>query len=47
MRESVSSALQIDPASVQNDSLYTTLKATLTPILHELCDRAVEETEDL
>ncbi|XP_044205805.1 protein tyrosine phosphatase domain-containing protein 1 [Thunnus albacares] len=35
---------KIDPASEK--SLYTTLKAILTLILHELHDKAVEENED-
>ncbi|KAM9362157.1 protein tyrosine phosphatase domain-containing protein 1 [Symphorus nematophorus] len=35
---------KIDPASEK--SLYTNLKAILTPILHELCDKAVEESGD-
>lgn len=38
--------LQISPASVKNKSLYTILKAVLTPILHELSDRAVEVHAD-
>lgn len=37
---------KIDPASGKTDSLYTTLKEILTPILHELCDKAAEEDED-
>lgn len=37
---------KIDPASEKNESLYTTLKAILTPILHELHDKAAEENED-
>nr|XP_033483554.1 protein tyrosine phosphatase domain-containing protein 1 isoform X1 [Epinephelus lanceolatus] len=37
---------KIDPAAEKNESLYKTLKAILTPILHELCDKAVEENED-
>lgn len=37
---------QIDPPSVKNESLYTTLKAILSSILHELYDRAVEESDD-
>ncbi|XP_070707220.1 protein tyrosine phosphatase domain-containing protein 1 isoform X2 [Pempheris klunzingeri] len=37
---------KIDPASEKNESLYTTLKAILTPILHELSDKAVEENGD-
>ncbi|XP_034545815.1 protein tyrosine phosphatase domain-containing protein 1 [Notolabrus celidotus] len=37
---------KIDPASEKNKSVYTTLKEILTPILHELCDKAVEENED-
>lgn len=38
-------SLQIDRASVKNESLYTTLKAILTPVFHKLCDRAVEESD--
>uniref|UniRef100_UPI0037E8448C protein tyrosine phosphatase domain-containing protein 1 n=1 Tax=Semicossyphus pulcher TaxID=241346 RepID=UPI0037E8448C len=37
---------KIDPALEKNESLYNTLKAILTPILHELRDKAVEENED-
>ncbi|XP_040890956.1 protein tyrosine phosphatase domain-containing protein 1 isoform X2 [Toxotes jaculatrix] len=37
---------KIDPASEKNESLYMTLKAILTPILHELRDKAVEVNED-
>nr|XP_046237649.1 protein tyrosine phosphatase domain-containing protein 1 isoform X2 [Scatophagus argus] len=37
---------KIDPASEKNECLYTILKAILTPILHELRDKAVEESED-
>ncbi|XP_042367359.1 protein tyrosine phosphatase domain-containing protein 1 isoform X2 [Plectropomus leopardus] len=37
---------KIDPASEKNESLYTTLKAILTPILRELSDKAVEENDD-
>ncbi|XP_029288376.1 protein tyrosine phosphatase domain-containing protein 1 isoform X2 [Cottoperca gobio] len=36
---------KIDPASEKDKSLYTTLKAILIPILHELCDKAVEEND--
>ncbi|KAK5911797.1 hypothetical protein CesoFtcFv8_001733 [Champsocephalus esox] len=36
---------QIDPASEKDTSLYSTLKGILTPILHELCDKAAEESE--
>ncbi|KAI9520087.1 hypothetical protein NQZ68_021806 [Dissostichus eleginoides] len=36
---------KIDPASEKDTSLYTTLKGILTPILHELCDKAAEESE--
>lgn len=39
-------SLQIDPASVKNESLYTTLKAILTPVLQELCDRDTEESDN-
>ncbi|XP_008294166.1 protein tyrosine phosphatase domain-containing protein 1 isoform X2 [Stegastes partitus] len=37
---------KIDPASETNEALYATLKAILTPILYELRDKAVEESED-
>lgn len=37
---------KIDPASEKNKPLYTKLKAILTPILHELRDKAVEENEN-
>ncbi|XP_047439762.1 protein tyrosine phosphatase domain-containing protein 1 isoform X2 [Mugil cephalus] len=37
---------KIDAASEKNESSYMTLKAILTPILHELRDKAVEENED-
>lgn len=37
---------KIDPASDKSESLYLTLKAILTPILYELCDKAVEDNED-
>ncbi|GAA6225416.1 protein tyrosine phosphatase domain-containing protein 1 [Lates japonicus] len=37
---------KIDPASEGNESLYMTLKAILTPILHELCDKAMEVNEE-
>lgn len=36
---------KMDPASEENKSLYATLKAILTPILHELRDKAVQENE--
>ncbi|XP_030586178.1 protein tyrosine phosphatase domain-containing protein 1 [Archocentrus centrarchus] len=36
---------KMDPASEENQSLYATLKAILTPILHELHDKAVKENE--
>lgn len=39
-------SLQIDPASVKNESLYMTLKAILTPVLQELCDRNAEESDN-
>ncbi|XP_058487822.1 protein tyrosine phosphatase domain-containing protein 1 [Solea solea] len=38
---------KLDPASEKNECLYTTLKAILTPILHELRDKAVELNEDI
>lgn len=31
---------QIDSASEKNESLYETLKAILTPVLHELRDKS-------
>ncbi|XP_024916036.1 protein tyrosine phosphatase domain-containing protein 1 isoform X2 [Cynoglossus semilaevis] len=37
---------KIDPRSEINESLYLTLKAILTPVLHDLRDNAVEVTED-
>ncbi|XP_022601118.1 protein tyrosine phosphatase domain-containing protein 1 [Seriola dumerili] len=37
---------KIDPASEKNESLYMTLKAILTPILHELRDKAVDVNEE-
>ncbi|XP_037635407.1 protein tyrosine phosphatase domain-containing protein 1 [Sebastes umbrosus] len=37
---------KIDAASEKNESLYSTLKAILTPVLHELCDKAVEENNE-
>lgn len=37
---------QIDPASEKNESLNVTLKAILTPILHELRDNAAGENEE-
>ncbi|XP_070759185.1 protein tyrosine phosphatase domain-containing protein 1 [Enoplosus armatus] len=37
---------KIDPASEDDESLNTTLKAILSPILHELCDKAAEDNED-
>uniref|UniRef100_A0A3Q3NMN3 Protein tyrosine phosphatase domain-containing protein 1 n=1 Tax=Mastacembelus armatus TaxID=205130 RepID=A0A3Q3NMN3_9TELE len=36
---------KIDSASENSESLYMTLKAILTPILHELRDKSVEENE--
>lgn len=39
-------SLQIDPASEKSEHLYATLKETLIPVLHELCDKAAEENED-
>ncbi|XP_071350685.1 protein tyrosine phosphatase domain-containing protein 1 [Trachinotus anak] len=36
---------KIDPAAEKNESLYMTLKAILTPILHELHNKAVEVNE--
>lgn len=39
-------SLQIDPASEKNESLFPTLKAILSTILHELCDKAAQENED-
>lgn len=39
-------SLQIDPASVKNEPLYTALKAILTPVLQELCDRDTEESDN-
>lgn len=40
------SSLQMDPASEKSESLYAVLKQTLTPLLHELRDKAMEENED-
>ncbi|XP_059185910.1 protein tyrosine phosphatase domain-containing protein 1 [Centropristis striata] len=37
---------KFDPAAEKNKSLYMTLKAILAPILHELCDKALEENGD-
>ncbi|KAM7402737.1 hypothetical protein PAMP_017951 [Pampus punctatissimus] len=37
---------KIDSASEKNESLYATLKAILTPILHELRDKAAEEENE-
>ncbi|XP_068450737.1 protein tyrosine phosphatase domain-containing protein 1 isoform X2 [Clinocottus analis] len=37
---------KIDPASEKSKPLYATLKETLTPVLHELREKAVEERED-
>ncbi|KAM7423297.1 hypothetical protein PAMA_011041 [Pampus argenteus] len=37
---------KIDPASEKNESLYATLKAILTPILHELREKAAEEENE-
>ncbi|KAF0035432.1 hypothetical protein F2P81_013190 [Scophthalmus maximus] len=37
---------KIDPASEKNESLNVTLKAILTPILHELRDNAAGENEE-
>ncbi|KAG7229700.1 hypothetical protein INR49_012747 [Caranx melampygus] len=37
---------KIDPAPEENESLYVTLKAILTPILHELRDKAVDVNEE-
>lgn len=37
---------KIDPASEKSEHLYATLKETLIPVLHELCDKAAEENED-
>ncbi|XP_054473566.1 protein tyrosine phosphatase domain-containing protein 1 [Anoplopoma fimbria] len=37
---------KMDPASEKSESLYATLKETLTPVLHELRHKAVEENED-
>ncbi|KAK5871808.1 hypothetical protein PBY51_012554 [Eleginops maclovinus] len=36
---------KIDPASEKDMFLYTKLKGILSPILHELCDKAAEEIE--
>nr|XP_040059476.1 protein tyrosine phosphatase domain-containing protein 1 isoform X1 [Gasterosteus aculeatus aculeatus] len=37
---------KMDPASEKSESLYAVLKQTLTPLLHELRDKAMEENED-
>lgn len=37
---------KIDPASEENVTLHTTLRAILTLVLHKLRDKAVEEPED-
>ncbi|XP_032369935.1 protein tyrosine phosphatase domain-containing protein 1 [Etheostoma spectabile] len=46
LNQTIQAFTQIDPALEKNKSLYTTLKATLTPILHELCDKAAENNDD-
>ncbi|CAB1422758.1 unnamed protein product [Pleuronectes platessa] len=45
LKQTIKVFTKIDPASEKNESLYTTLKAILTPILHELQDKAVEVNE--
>ncbi|XP_074520089.1 protein tyrosine phosphatase domain-containing protein 1 isoform X2 [Halichoeres trimaculatus] len=45
LNQAIRAFTKIDPASGENVSL-TTLEEILTPILHELCDKAVEENED-
>ncbi|XP_034441600.1 protein tyrosine phosphatase domain-containing protein 1 isoform X1 [Hippoglossus hippoglossus] len=45
LKQTIKVFTKIDPASEKNESLYTTLKAILTPILHELRDKAVEVNE--
>ncbi|KAL6111405.1 ptpdc1 [Pungitius sinensis] len=37
---------KMDPASEKSKPLYATLKQTLTPLFHELRDKAMEESED-
>ncbi|XP_068172267.1 protein tyrosine phosphatase domain-containing protein 1 [Antennarius striatus] len=37
---------RIDPASEENASLRSTLTAILTPVFHELCDKAAEENQN-
>ncbi|XP_028261841.1 protein tyrosine phosphatase domain-containing protein 1 isoform X2 [Parambassis ranga] len=44
LTQTIKAFTKIDPASEK--SLYTTLKAILTPILHELHDKAAQENED-
>nr|XP_019941836.1 PREDICTED: protein tyrosine phosphatase domain-containing protein 1 [Paralichthys olivaceus] len=45
LKQTIKVFTKIDPASEKNESLYTTLKAILTPILHELRDKAAEVNE--
>ncbi|XP_068567957.1 protein tyrosine phosphatase domain-containing protein 1 isoform X2 [Cebidichthys violaceus] len=37
---------KMDPSSEKSEPLYSTLRDALTPVLHELRDKAVEESED-
>ncbi|XP_044025784.1 protein tyrosine phosphatase domain-containing protein 1 isoform X2 [Siniperca chuatsi] len=46
LNQTIQVLTKTDPASEKNESLYTTLKAILSPILHELHDKAVEDNED-
>ncbi|XP_045931143.1 protein tyrosine phosphatase domain-containing protein 1 isoform X2 [Micropterus dolomieu] len=46
LNQTIHAFTKIDPASEENQSLYTTLKAILSPILHELFDKAAENSED-
>ncbi|KAF7646096.1 hypothetical protein LDENG_00193720 [Lucifuga dentata] len=46
LNQTIKAFTQIPADSEENQLLYTTLKAILTPVLHELHEKAAEEAED-